>query len=151
MPIANTCPRQQLLNYLRYQCTKQERCCCVCQESSTGDQTAACNEPVERVRFLTTANTIILQKLILNELHQLEADNSSTLNLMLMKSPIPPQNVLKKIMICLISVVSGMKNALSKFSPLYQHMPHCFRHVNNTMPCFHAMFPEICSQKAIKS
>ena len=87
----NTCLRQQLLNYLGYQCTKQERYCCVCQDSSTGDQTAACNELVERMRFLTTANAIILQKL-----HQLEADNN-TPNLMLMKSPIPPQNVLKKI------------------------------------------------------
>ena len=96
--LQNTCLRQELLNYLGYQCTKQERCCCVCQESSTGDQTAACNEPVETVRFLTTANAIILQKLILNKLHQLEADNSSTPNLILMKSPIPPQNVLKTIM-----------------------------------------------------
>ena len=59
----NTCLRQQLLNYLGYQCTKQERCCCVCQEPSTGDQTAACNEPIELVRFLTTGNAIILQNL----------------------------------------------------------------------------------------
>ena len=96
--LQNTCLRQELLNYLGYQCTKQERCCCVCQESSTGDQTAACNEPVERVRFLTTAYATILQKLFLNELHQLEADNSSTPNLILMKSPIPPHNVLKTIL-----------------------------------------------------
>jgi hypothetical protein len=55
-------------------------------------------ESREKVRFLTTANTIILQKLILKEVHQLKVENSNSPSLMLIKSPIPCQNSLKKIM-----------------------------------------------------
>lgn len=94
-----TCLRQFLLNYLGFPCIKQERCCCVCEESNP---TAVCNEPSmesrEKVRCLTSANTIILERLILKELHQLEVDNINSPSLMLMKSPIPCQNSLKKIM-----------------------------------------------------
>jgi hypothetical protein len=55
-------------------------------------------ESREKVRFLTTANTIVLQKLILKEVHQLEVENSNSPSLMLIQSPIPCQNSLKKIM-----------------------------------------------------
>ena len=88
-----------LLNYLGFPCIKQKRCCCVCEESNA---TPVCNEPMEsreKVRVLTTANTIILQKLILKDVHQLEVENSNNPSLMLMKSPIPCKDILKKIMI----------------------------------------------------
>ena len=89
----------------------------------------------EKVRLLTTANTIILQKLILNEVYQLEVQNSNSPSLMLMKSPIPCKSILKKIMteiefirvesdlldICGISdeqCSSKIFSIISKFAPL---------------------------------
>ena len=133
--LQDTCLRQFLLNYLGFSCVKQERCCCVCEEPNP---TAVCNEPMksrEKVRLLTTANTIILQKLILNEVYQLEVQNSNSPSLMLMKSPIPCKSILKKIMteiefirvesdlldICGISdeqCSSKIFSIISKFAPL---------------------------------
>jgi superfamily II DNA helicase RecQ len=125
-----TCLRQLLLNYLGFPCVKQERCCYVCEESNPS---AVCNEPMEsreKVRFLTTANTIVLQKLILKEVHLLEVGNSNSPSLMLIKSPIPCQNSLKKIMaeIEYIRVESDLlgiwdEECSSKFFLSYQHMP----------------------------
>ena len=93
------CLRRQLLNYLGFLCIKQERCCCHCEGSNP---TAVWNKPSmesrEKVRFLTTATTIILQKFILKEIQQLEVDNSNCPSFMLIKSPIPCKNMLKKIM-----------------------------------------------------